>query len=184
MHEPKHKINDRVWIADVSNIEEWITCPDCVGNKTLKVILGNGEELLIPCRCCFSQCHNSCLGIIRVRDKCEAKPLRVRIVGIEITESRIEYLLCFETGHTKNFSEEKIYLKEDEAMAASADIIYQQKREEKKRLQLKEKPAKDWAWHVHYHREQIRDAQEIIRIASERLGIALTKTKENKGASK
>ena len=58
------KIGDKVFQANYGRHERWIVCPDCLGTKHVKVILGDGTEVQIECGGCDPGGYEPSLGRI------------------------------------------------------------------------------------------------------------------------
>lgn len=160
-------IGDKVWIAKVCNSEKWVTCPDCFGGKTLKVILGDGTELTIPCVGCAPGLEFP-RGVIRQYEWGPSVEPST-ITGMEITLKNTEYhFSCW------RIDAENVFATKEEAESRAAELAQTKAQEDAIAFQKKDKPTRDWAWHVHYHRRQIRDAEKTIAYAQAKLGIALT----------
>lgn len=46
------QIGESVWYATTNRTSKHVPCPVCYGKKEVTVILGNGEEIITPCRYC------------------------------------------------------------------------------------------------------------------------------------
>lgn len=49
---PKYTIGQEVWLADVDSKTVQVTCPDCLGTSTWKVVTPGGSELTAACDRC------------------------------------------------------------------------------------------------------------------------------------
>ena len=174
-----YNIGDFIWVARAGQTEKYITCPDCFGTLKLKVILGNGEELSIPCAGC-SIGYDPPTGRIKTYEF-DAEPENQKIIGIEIQDN-ITYHVGNNVGDScyRLVEERDAFKTYNEALERSKQIKEEKIKEEQIRLARKEHETRSWAWHVHYYRKQIRDAESTIEYARERLGIALPKAKKEK----
>jgi hypothetical protein len=46
------QIGDIVWYSETHRTAKHVPCPVCFGKKEVTVILGNGEQIITPCRYC------------------------------------------------------------------------------------------------------------------------------------
>jgi hypothetical protein len=164
-------IGDTVWHAKAMNKEKWITCPDCLGTRTLKVILGDGTEHVIDCAGC-SRGYEGPTGSIRSYNY-ESVIEPKTITGVQIKSDEVEYYS--ECWILKACD---VFATETEARERSAILMTEYEEAERKRLASKEKPSRDWAWHVHYHRSCIRKAEAEYAYHTAKLAVSLTHKKE------
>jgi hypothetical protein len=163
-------IGDTVFHANYSMGEQWVTCPDCFGTKTLKVILGDGTEYVIDCAGCSHGCTPPSGQVKRYAHSSFIE--EVVISGVQQTDKGYEYRSYYHI-----LSGENVFATREEAEARAAELITIKDQEEQERLQRKEKDTRSWAWHVHYHRDKIRRAKTEIEYSEKKLGIAITKAK-------
>jgi len=74
----------------------------------------------------------------------------------------------------------EIFPSEEGARAKAKELAEQWNKEELARIHRKEKNNHTWAWHVHYYRQQIRNAKKTIEYAKKQLDAASLHTKEHK----
>jgi hypothetical protein len=163
-------IGDEVFHAHCEMRDKWITCPDCFGTKTLKVILGDGTELVIPCAGCGPG-YEPPRGVVKTYERSPGVEV-FTISGIEITRERIKY-----HASSRILNSENVFATKEEAQARSLELAALYEKEEAARLQRKERDTHSWAWHVHYHRSKIRNAKKEIELSEEKLGIAQIRAK-------
>jgi rubredoxin len=166
MEEPKYKIGEVVYAARFTMVEEWITCPDCGGTKTLKFIMFDGTEHLIDCSGC-SLGYDPPTGTICIHTR-SPKVDPVQINNIQADGDGFKY----------NWTpEDQLFANRERAFAKAVEIAAEEDLKDSDRINNKEKPARTWSWHVHYYRKQIRDAKKRIEFAEARLNVALNKSK-------
>lgn len=169
----KFSIGDTVWRAHADRTEKWVTCPDCFGTKTLRVVLGDGTEHTMDCAGCAA-------GYNPPRGGVQSYDFTPRATNDVITEIRlgpggVEY-----TFGGWIFKESDVFPTYEEAMARAAELIIEREAEEKAAFLRKTNPNRSWAWHVHYHRDNIRQAERNLAFHTEKLNVARAKAKEDK----
>lgn len=50
--EPKFEVGELIWVPRAEPVEEFETCPDCLGERTWRAIAPAGDEVLIRCFTC------------------------------------------------------------------------------------------------------------------------------------
>lgn len=177
MGETEMKIGDYVWVAVARGQRKKITCPDCFGTGQLDVTLRDGTELSIDC----DGCSQGYLGPSGVVETWEYEP---SVEGHEITEinqseKRVEYRVGY-----SYYSADHVFSLREDAVTRAAVLAEQQAQEEAARMRCKERDTKTWAWHVHYHRKAIRDAEKQIEYHTKKLNVAKLSDKPEKEQTK
>lgn len=168
---PQFNIGDVVYAAVLEGKEESIPCPDCFGTKCLRVILGDGTEHTIDCAGCSPGGYDRPSGLIRI-SRYSARAKRITISGMDISETGCEY-----RSGCDNYQAANLFHDEAGAVARAAVLAKDREAQQLDELRRKEKPARTWAWHVHYHRRLIRDAKETIARSEAKLAVAREKSK-------
>lgn len=171
MKEPKFKIGDTLYIATFNSTDNYIICPDCGGTKTLRVILWDGTEYIIDCQGC-SAGYDPPIGYIRTYKRIPKVEV-VTLSGMEINQnSPIEYRVRWSSYCYRTLKEDELFVLKEDAEAKAVVTAKELEEKELAEIEQKEKPTRSWAWHVHYHRKQIRDAEETIARATDQLNVA------------
>jgi len=162
MNKQKFNIGDTVFIADYGKHEKWVTCPDCFGTKTVKVILGNGDEITIECCGCTSG-YEPAMGVIRQFDwSVEATKHTVTGVNQTLTETTY-YLDKSPTGGSyRTGTDDTVFATRDEAVEYGNIAKEAHERDENKRWMAKTKDHKSWRWNASYHRGCITDLERQL----------------------
>src|SRR5687767_13466403 len=85
------KIGDTVFQASYGRHERWITCPDCLGSRHVRVILGDDTEVKIECGGCNPGGYEPPLGRIRQYDySVEVKEREITGICMHGTEVKYE----------------------------------------------------------------------------------------------
>lgn len=171
----KYMIGDVAWHAEMKHSEARETCPDCFGTKALTVILGDGTQLSIPCAGCAIGC-NPPRGYV-VYSTYGPDVRQVCIERIEVEKGGVKY------GHSERYTspETDLFDTKEEAEARAQEKAEEYTADAKKRAFARHDNNRTWAWHVHYHRGKIRDAEKSLKYHTENLNAAKDKAKVQKG---
>lgn len=168
----KYNIGDIVWVASFEAREAWVTCPDCLGSKRLRVIMGDDTEVSIDCKGC-EQGYLGPLGHLRVYDRTpHAVQSCIREIKLEDDGPKYSGASFYEKP------EAEVYDNQEEAAAAAAVHAARMDKEERDRIAHKEKDTKSWAWNASYHRKAIKDAERQLAHHRAKLAVAAAKAKE------
>lgn len=163
-------IGDKVWVPRVGRTKSYITCPYCMGNKYLTVILGDGTQVKSDCSGCREGLFPE--GKISVWDF-GANVEEITITGVEINlkngKREVEYHHgdsgCF-TCYTNVFSTK------EEAMGYARSMADEERKHEHEKLESKEHPSKTWAQNAISHLESIRRIEKDLEYHKKKLEIA------------
>jgi len=167
-----YNIGDRVWYAGRESKKERITCPECFGKKYLTVILGDDSRVTIDCAGCAAG-YDPPRGYVEYW-KQTFDVYRIIIDGVKINRNHVEYLY----NYHRIAEDTEIFSSEEKAESRAKELAEEYNKQELQRIHRKEKNNRTWAWHVHYYRKMIRDAQKEIERAQEKLDAAKQKAKE------
>jgi hypothetical protein len=173
----KYQIGQEVWFAGFDSVRTYVECPDCGGSARVRVMLPDDTIVSIACEGC-REGYNGSWGRIRVytrKPTCEL----VTLTGVEIEGEKAEWRAL---NHYR-MSEDDLFDNEADCMVAAQAKADRYDQEERDRINHKEKPLKSWAWHAHYHRKQIKDAEKNIEYHKARLAVASLKAKADKVAA-
>lgn len=171
-------IGDKGYYASFDLRVKHIPCGVCFGNKYVKVILGNGEEVTVECLAC----EKGYLGPTGYQEiyEYEAKAQEAIINRIEVTGNGVEYYTDCGCGEYRFFDTK------EEAIIRCSELAKKHNDEQIERIKHREKPNKDWTWHVYYHKKEMQNAEKSFFYHQEKLDIAKENAKKyprkNKGA--
>jgi hypothetical protein len=173
--EPKYKVGDVVWIGRFDPYEtQQIVCPDCGGTKHIHIALWNGEEFNIECKGCALG-YAPPRGFIEVYTQ-RAYAEKDKITGLEVSSKEIRYHFEHWDRHYV-YESEYVFDNEEEAQKCAEKRAAIYEKEDLARNLAKTKDHRSWAWHVHYHRKNIKEAQRQIDRSTEALNYAKSKAK-------
>lgn len=164
-------IGDIVWTLQGIQKEKQVTCPDCLGNKYLTVVMGDTSLETIDCSLC-SHGWQGTLGFI-IDSSPDWHPLRTTITRKEQkSDGSVEY------GCGEYYRSEHIYETQQEAEQGRLEVLALQRAEYLENLHRKERPKASWASNVRYHRQEIRDLTKRIEYHQVKLDVAKRKSKD------
>lgn len=169
----KYEMGQRVWYVSMESVTKYAICPDCLGAKQLRVILGDGTEVAIDCAACDRGGYQGSRGNLEYNEYVSLV-VESKITGIAIDGNREVY-----TGQGfYNDGWERVFATKEEAEAAGMILADKYSQEQIKRAHCKEKDTKTWAWHVKYHRRCAERAQRDMLYHQEKMTMAKVKSKE------
>jgi ribosomal protein S27E len=152
----KYIRGQQLWRATFDAEETSVVCPECGGTRHIRVVLYDGTELAINCQGC-ARGFVPPTGFVPVYDRAP-RAEAIIVTGFEVDGDKTEY----RTDTTYRVLEDDLYERQEDALAAAHALAARFDREERERVAKKEKPTRSWSWHVHYHRQQIREAEKSI----------------------
>jgi hypothetical protein len=172
----KYEIGQEVWVASFKAHEAFIVCPDCAGTGRLRVMFADDTIVSIECSVCGPG-YEPPTGRIRVYDR---RPLAMgtTITGVEVRDGKAEW----RTGYSYSVDEVNLFDNEAECLARAAELAAEHDREERDRINHREKPTKTWSWNAQYHRREIKEAKRRLEYHTAKLAVASLKAKENSDA--
>jgi len=160
MNKKIFNIGDIVWFArtGLQPIQE--PCPVCFGNKIVVIILGNGDEVTIPCSYCAPGMEPP-LGVV-IRYHMEPATERVTITGREIREGEKIEVTYYGPG-CRVYRSNTVFETEVEALAESAKLCAEEIKDRETRSEyIKKDKIKSFAWNAGYHLTEARRLRESI----------------------
>ena len=183
MRKPKYQIGDVVWCGEWKSYRKYEKCPDCGDTRTLKVTLFDGTEYIIPCEGC-SRGYEEPSGYVS-HSAYHAVARELVVQGMELgcfsDEKDIwQYKLGIEGSCYRQVPEHELFLDEQSALNFAIAKGRQLEIDEAARVLMKEKPARSWAWHVTYHRQEIKRAEKNLVYHTAKLNAAKGHVKAEK----
>lgn len=164
---PKFAIGDRPWHATTEHFEKVLTCPDCLGQKYLTVTMGDGSTVTIDCQLCGPGYNPPC-GVVKIHGYKEYV-YQTEIDGLEI---RAKDGATYQIATSYRVAEGDLFSTKEEAEARAVELQREREQAEADRLKRKEKDKHTWAWHVRYHRSEIKRAEKEIAYHAAKLAAA------------
>lgn len=176
MINPKFNIGDTVWMAKTDTRPVYKQCLECMGKRFLTVILGDDSHVTIECECC-RRGYLGAQGQHEYYEHFEAV-LQMVISGVESSDSTFEYRLRIADFSCYIVKESDVFSTEEEAKNRADYLSIERTESQKNSVRCKANNQRSWTWHVKYHRDAIRRAQESIAQHSSQLEYAKTVSKK------
>jgi len=159
---PKIAVGDKVWYAKCQWEPIRQTCPTCFGKKEVTLILGNGENVLLPCSGCASG-FNPPIGYIHEHGYV-VKPEQIVITGMDIEINGGKESVRYRHG-SYCFDDIDIFPTEEEAMIRAEAKKKKLDEEQRTRAEyIKQDVHKSFSWNAYYHmREAKRHRKDALR---------------------
>ena len=162
------KIGDVIWVPDCGNKQKQVTCPICFGKLRVTLILGNGENVSLPCDYC-GKGYEGPRGYVEEHDYVvEATPHTVTGKRSTMTKDgeAVEYHVGSDTCY-RIFKPEDCFATREEAQKAAIAKKAQLDREQNERSEyLKHDQRKSYSWNAGYHLRAVKKAQQDIEYHS------------------
>lgn len=171
------KIGDQVFQASYGRTERWIICPDCLGSKTVRVILGDDTEVKIECGGCTPGGYEPPWGRIRQYDYAVEVKERT-VTGICMHGSEVKYEMNNFGGSYYTGDEKDVFATADEARADGERRRVEHEAEENRRWLAKTKDHKSWAWNATYHRRCAKEHERQLEYHRSKALVCAAKAKE------
>ena len=171
------KIGDKVFKVTYSRQEKWVVCPDCLGSKHVKMILGDGTEVIIECGGCDPGGYRASTGSIKQYEFATVVKAYT-VTGISTRGSEVRYELDNYGGSYWTGEEKELFATTEEAQADGERLRLEHEAEENKRWMAKTKDHKSWAWNATYHRRCIKDHERQLEYHRSKVQICAAKAKE------
>jgi hypothetical protein len=171
MNSPKFNLGDAVWFAATGQRERVERCPDCCGTRVLLVTMGDGTQHSIACSLC-GQGYEPSTGVVN-RMEFFAEPQQGFVQGVEQEDETYKYKLdsCWRKD------ESDLFTSREDALTRSQFLVAQNASEEAARFQRKTKDGRTWAWHVRWHRDQLKKAERDAVYHRSKLEVAKSHVK-------
>jgi len=159
------QVGDEVWCAvHEPSRQVKLPCPVCFGKLQVTLVLGNDDEIVLPCNYC-SKGYSDPVGFtVEYEDVTSAVQIRVTSVTTTqtLTGTSYEYRAYrqgWESGWT--LDPENIFETEAEAVARAQQIAdaYEQE-QDRRRGGLKKSAHASFSWNAGYHTKRAKAARE------------------------
>lgn len=142
-------LGETAWFARTGFQEIQEPCPICFGNKSVVVVLGNGDEVSVPCSYCGVAYMSPTGTIAAYRGEPAAE--RVTIAGREIREGEKTEVTYNGYGGRFYYSYQ-LFETEAAALAASKELCEKELKDRETRAEwIKKDKIKSFAWNAGYH---------------------------------
>lgn len=165
-------LGSEVWWIGPAWRREQMTCPECLGQRRIKVVLPNGEEYLLACEACPGQ-WNQPSGLVSVTHH-EYVPRRITLDRVESIDMTVDRRVAYRTANGTLVYSHDLYRDEGECRAACEARNAEMDAEDERRTIARMLHGRErLAWSSHYWRGQLQRAEADVVRARERLGLSL-----------
>lgn len=151
-----YNIGDQVWHATYTSKPTQRPCPVCYGQKEVRLILGNGDEVLIPCDYCGHGMNDPTGYITEYEYTPNAEPFLIG--SVTLSKDSVEY----RSGCNVLYPQDIFGTKEEALARAAAKGEQQRLDDETQAHRIKHNHYKTYAWNAGYHMRQVTDAKRRI----------------------
>ncbi len=172
------KIGDKVFRARYDRHEKWVVCPDCLGSRTVKMILGDGTEITIECGGCDPGGYQPSIGKIKQYEYA-TRVWEHTVTGVCMHGTELKYELDnFGSGGYWSGDDSNVFATMEEAQAEGERQRLEHEAEENKRWMSKTKDHHSWKWNAAYHRRCIKDLERQLEYHRGKVQVCAAKAKE------
>jgi len=179
MTKPRFDVGDTVWYVQSGTNQRYVTCPDCLGQRVLTVILGDDSQVSVSCTCCERGYLGSQGQVLAYDWHCEV--LNGPIVGMDVDHESVKYKVqVWHVEGSYTIHPDAVYASEEDAREAAVKVLADHKADEAHRFaNVKDQKGRhrSWAWNATYHRNCARRAEKELEYHRGRLAVAKTKAK-------
>lgn len=155
--EAPFEVGQRWWAPKVYPTQVVLPCPVCFGQLAVTVVLGDGEEIGVPCEAC-GRGFDGPRGTIVEYDHAPAVDEFI-IAGVKSMHGG-RWWLVSTAGAEANF--EDLRASESEAMVESARRCAENHERNMQSRQHKRRATANATWSIQYHRKCISDLERQI----------------------
>lgn len=150
MKTEEFNIGDSVWLAQCGQTDVQKECPVCFGKLKVRLELGNGDMVTLPCGYC-SCGYSEPRGVVGEYERVDAvKPAIVTGKEVREFDGKREIRYTFSNGYCHDV--ENVCATKEEAEARCAVLIAEYDKDQKNRMEfLKDEAKKTFAWNAGYH---------------------------------
>jgi hypothetical protein len=156
----KFKVGDTVWLASYSSKEVIKPCPSCFGKKEVKLTLGNGDEVMLPCAGCAPGFDPPTGYSIEYEYSTAPRLIVIDKVTTEVngsTETVTSGSDCYV------LDAEKVFSNQEDARVFGEGLRLQAEREQLTRAEwIKKDKHRSFSWNAHYHLNQVKRLEKEI----------------------
>lgn len=163
-------IGQKVWHAKSSQEPEYITCPDCLGEKVLTVLQGNGLKFTIECAACRVS-YDPPTGRVKTRlYKVYPQAFTCHLINI------VHNTFYYYDEHKNSAESDRLFTTLEECQK-KCDELNKKHAEEQDRILMAslQSRRRDLAWSVHYWSRQVKDLERQLELAKARLNVCKEK---------
>jgi len=169
----KYQVGDAVWHARCSWLPVEKSCPICYGNREVKLTLGNGDEMILPCNFC-TRGFEPPTGTVKEYEYV-VDPEPVAITGIELRVNGGSIQAHYRSGPF-GYDEERLFESKEAAALKGQELKAELEEDQRTKAEyLKKDKAKSFSWNAGYHlraakqdRKSAEHHEKLARLCKER----------------
>ena len=168
-------VGQELWWIGNGHRTETIVCPDCAGSRAITMILGNGDQVSLECRCCQLG-YDQPRGVVE-RTYFGHEPIRFIPKRVSCEGDRIYYSKS--VGACSRVHSSELYATESECQQRCDELNNTATEAELVRsMHVRESKRRDMAWSASYWRGQVKDLEQKLERARARLAVCKVKNAE------
>ena len=153
-------IGDSVWVARAGSTQVTKPCFVCHTKKEVTLILGNGDEVGLPCDYC-ARGYERPSGYIQEYEYV-AEPERHTISRIETRQEGSKTEVTYYGGSYVLY-ENIVFATREESLAKCEELAQKYEKEQSERIdRIKKNVHKSYSWNAGYHMRQVKDHKKQI----------------------
>lgn len=156
------EIDKVYWLPKLSSSQQMVPCNVCYGNKVITVILGNGEEVEIPCEGCSvgaDPAHGYHMEYVYTPSVNKFK--LVEIQSYTKYQGKDEWTVKSETGEITKW--EQLEDTKEKALEVSEATMKKLQEDNFNSCGTRRNYSIQKAsWHIHYHRTQVKEHERKL----------------------
>jgi uncharacterized protein (DUF2164 family) len=159
-----------------------LTCPACYGKLQVKVILGNDEEVIVPCNSCDRGYEGSVGFIMEGEYLKKVEQITISKVDLEETleSGRKIGRYYFNDGYSICPEDNRLFDTKEDAEKRSDELVEKYELEKQQSItRKKQDPSKTYGWHVRYHSREIKELERKLEYHKTKLIICKSNDKKS-----
>jgi len=156
----KYKVGDVVWVASFEHTKKTKPCPVCFGELKITLILGNGDQVVLPCDYC-GKGYDGPKGYVSDYEYIADAKKEV-ITAVNITQTAAGEKIEYRSKHYILYPD-KILDTEKDAIQRSNELAAEYKKErETQARHIKNNTNKTYSWNAGYHMRAVKQAKHDL----------------------
>ena len=173
----EYKIGDVVWIPVGGLRDVPVTCPICFGKLTVRLELGDGSMVQLPCDYCGKGYEGPRGVVVEYTRAPDAEPFTITQIDRRETDAgaSVEY-----HSHSGRYTKE-VYATREEALARAVEMAAENEATERKRADyIKHNKNMSYSWNAGYHRREAARAAKQVEYHTKMAAECKDRSKESK----
>lgn len=172
----KYKIGDVLWFAQYNYTQVKKPCPVCFQKKEVTLILGNGDQIILPCQLCAAR-YDPPSGFV-MEYEYTTKPEMIiidRITTDSADEGKARYY-----SNCRVFDEDALFVDKADAETKIIELKIKLEQEQSERAEfIKKNQNKSYSWNAGYHMREAKHHREKMEYHENMAVICKAKAKDS-----